>query len=108
VVSTVTACTCTGCPPARFRILFHLWQEEAWEQRRVFEPCPPEDIGVCRCPDEATQEDLLCDHCRGDWGISWADTARLAAFLDANPDRYAVPQKVPAAALPAGEAAHAS
>jgi hypothetical protein len=95
----MTACTCTGCPPARYRILFHFWQEEAWDERREFEHCPGGDDDPHRCQHQVTAEDLLCGYCRERGGISWADTARIVAFLDANPDRYAVPQKLPSAHL---------
>jgi hypothetical protein len=81
-------CTCTGCPPARHKILFHYSQELAWNERGEWVPMPPDDEACC--PNGITAEDLLCGHCRERGGISFTDEAAIRAYLAAHSDRYAV------------------
>lgn len=77
------SCTCTGCPATASRILVHLFQDTAWRERRVWEPCPHPPEVCCGCTAEATQEDLLCDGCRERGGISKLDERRILALLAA-------------------------
>jgi hypothetical protein len=76
-------CTCTGCPPAIHRIVAHWWQEKALASGEPYEPCTngEEEGWCCLCPDNATQEDLLCDSCRDRGGISYLNQDRIREFL---------------------------
>jgi len=73
-------CTCVGCPSVNYKILAHLYQQEAWRENRKYIPCEDEECEL-NCHFEITQEDMLCDKCRIQGGVSRHNVGEIRDIL---------------------------